>query len=451
MPLLGNAVEFFRNPVAVFRRGYESLGPIFSIRLGPKPAAVLLGPEYNRFFFTETDNVLSMREVYKFVVPMFGEVTFAAEPAEYREQRAILLPAFHAKKAPAQVAGMVGETLARLDALGPEGEFELWSFLEQLSMHIAAGALLGAEFRRRFGERFWALYRDVAGGMEFVLPPNLPLPRFRRRDRARRELLELLRPLIEERRARPEGHDDFLQELSTATYSDGRPVSAETITGMILMLVFAAYDTTAAQTSWALVQLLQHSHYRFLVLEEQRRVLRDDPANINDATLRSLERLEWALKESERLRPITTMLWRYTAKPYDLGGYHVPRGWLTMVCPYVSHRLPGVFSNPDAYDPARFAPWRAEERRKPFSLVNFGGGAHRCLGVHFAYNEMKVILSLLLQRFDMELAEPDPRPTFDQGIARPKAPTMIKYRRRAPLVPQAGLARPPFVAAAGLS
>ena len=61
LPLLGHAFAFRRDPVELFRRGYEQLGPIFTIRLGPKPAAVILGPEANEFFFSETDRLLSMR------------------------------------------------------------------------------------------------------------------------------------------------------------------------------------------------------------------------------------------------------------------------------------------------------------------------------------------------------------------------------------------------------
>src|SRR5438128_6464021 len=72
LPLVGHALAFRRDPARLFRDGYQQLGPIFSIRLGPQHAAVLVGPEANRFFFTETDRFLSMREVYRFLIPMFG-------------------------------------------------------------------------------------------------------------------------------------------------------------------------------------------------------------------------------------------------------------------------------------------------------------------------------------------------------------------------------------------
>lgn len=429
-PLLGNALDFRRDPIDVVWRGYERFGRVFSIRLGLKPIAVILGPANNQFFFTQTDTILSMREVYKFVIPMFGRVLQAAEPPEYKEQRTILLPAFRREALDSYVEGMARETLTWLEALGNEGEFDLWSSFEQLSMYIAASTLMGRDFRQRMGPAFWALYRDLAGGMEFVLPTNLPLPRFRRRDQAKIELRAMLGRIIADRRAHPSSQNDFLQTLVEATYSDGRGLTEDTIIGMILSLIFAAYDTTAAQASWGLIQLIQHPHWQTVVLDEVREVLCGGKSHVDVQRLRELTRLEWALKETVRMWPITTMLWRHTAVPYDLDGYHIPRGWITMICPPVSHRLPDVFSNPDLYDPERFSPERTENRTDPFTLVNFGGGVHRCLGVHFAFNEMKVILALLLQSYALELVNPTPRPDYSAGITRPESPCWVKYRRR---------------------
>jgi sterol 14-demethylase len=430
LPLLGNAIAFYKNPIEVFRRGFETYGSIFSIRLGPKPAAVVIGPENHRFFFTETKNVFSIREIYKFIIPMFGKVTLSAEPDEYSEQREILHPAFDSSKMDSYVDVMVRESAEWLDGLETDGEFDLWGSFEQLSMYIAASALMGRDFRKRFGAEFWALYRDVARGMEFVLPTNLPLPRFRRRDRAKQKLLAMIGAIVAERRRCPQGQNDFVQMLAEASYSNKQPVPVETIGGMILILVFAAYETTAAQTCWALTQLLQHPSYLERVLAEQEEVLGNEAESISVETLRQLTWLDLALKETERMCPITTMLWRHTARDYELGGYFVPKGWVTIVCPPIAHRLPEVFSNPDDYDPERFSPERAEDRKEPFGMVNYGGGFHKCLGVNFARNEMKTILSMLLQRYRLALGQQSPRPDYSTGICRPHSPYPIKYRKR---------------------
>jgi sterol 14-demethylase len=430
LPLLGHAPRFRQDPVRFLHEAHAALGPIFSIRLGPKPAVVLIGPEYNRFFFSAPEDLLSLPEVYRFMVPMFGRVLSACEPDEYRAQRAILQPPFQASRMASHVDLMVDETRTWLDTLGEAGELPLWSSFERLSLAIGATAMLGRELQQRMGQQFAMLYRDVARGMEFVLPTNLPLPRFRRRDRARRTLEALLRPLVAERRAQPGGHPDFLQVLAEATYTDGRLLPPETVVSMILILVFGAYETTAAQTGWALVDLLQHPSYARWVLEEQAEVLGDADGQMSLEALRRLERLEWAIRESERLRPVTTLISRHTRREYTIGGYRVPPGWLTIVSPAVSHQLPDVFPNPHVYDPERFAPHRADRQQSPFSLLTFGGGLHKCLGMPFADNEMKVVLSLLLQRYELELVEPDPAPDYSAGMTRPSPTCRIRYRRR---------------------
>jgi sterol 14-demethylase len=121
---------------------------------------------------------------------------------------------------------------------------------------------------------------------------------------------------------------------------------------------------------------------------------------------------------------------RYTVEPYEVGGYHVPAGWLTLISPHLAHRLPEVFHEAAHYDPWRFAPDRAEDRQHRFALVGFGGGAHKCLGMNFATNEMAVIISLLLQQYHLELLTPDPQPRLEKMRATRPTPCWIRYQRR---------------------
>lgn len=429
LPVLGSLLDYRRDHVAVFWQAYKTLGPIFSIRLGPQRAVVLIGPEHHRFFFTEVDRILSMQEMYKFVIPMFGEVLNAAETEVRKKQLAILQSAFQGKRMQRYIEIMVEETTAWLDSLGDEGSFELWTAFEGLGMRIAANALMGWELRQRIDE-FVPLYRDLANGMEFVLPPNLPLPRFRRRDRARQKLTEMIQPMIAERQANPGKHNDFLQTLAEATYLDQSPMPNDAIVGLTLLTVFTGYISTAAQNCWTLIQLLQHPEYLAGVLEELEAVLNHSAANLNAERLGRLERLDRALKETERMYPVMSHYARYNSESYTLEGYHIPKGWLTMVCPTVAHRLPEVFSQPHTYDPERFSPERAEDRKHPYSLIGFGGGFYRCPGSRFGINEIKTMLSLLLQRYTLELVDPHPRPDYEIGMIRPKPPYLIRYRRR---------------------
>jgi sterol 14alpha-demethylase len=426
LPLVGNLLDYRRDHVDVFWRGYRALGPIFSIRLGPQRAVVLVGPEHHRFFFTQVDRILSMPEVYRFVIPMFGPVVNAEPELEVRRrQLALLHSAFRGERMTHHVDVMVDEISSWLDGFGAGGVFEVYDSLSELAMRIAARAFMADELRDRIDE-IRPLYEDLARGMEFVLPPNLPLPRFRRRDRARGRLHELMRPVIAQRRLAGGGHEDFLQTLVDGRFLAGQ-ASDDLVVGLALLSVFTAYITTAAQACWTLVQLLQHPDYLAVVRAEQEEEL-DGDGDISPDALRRLVRLEWALKESQRMHPVMSHYARYNAEAYEAGGYLVPRGWLTMVCPAIAHRLPSVFASPERYDPWRFSPERAEDRQ-PYSLIGFGAGLYRCPGAAFGTSEIKCILSLLLRRFTLELLDRAPSRDYEMGVIRPSPPCRIAYRR----------------------
>src|SRR5437764_6023580 len=122
LPLIGNLLEYRKDHIDVFWRAYKAFGPIFSLRLGPQRAAVLIGPENHRFFYSQVDKILSLPEVYKFVIPMFGEVLNAAsEEAVRKKHLALLQSAFQGRKMGGHLRVMTHEIGAWLDSLGDEG------------------------------------------------------------------------------------------------------------------------------------------------------------------------------------------------------------------------------------------------------------------------------------------------------------------------------------------
>lgn len=428
LPLLGNALEFQKDRLALFRRGYETLGPVFGLRIGTKPAAVLIGPEYHQIFFMETDKKLSMHKTYKFLQAIFGNIAFTASPETYLEQRPILHAPFKREKMINYIRIMQKEVQAWLDSLGDHGEVELTGELNTLVQHVAAHALMGEEFRQRMGREFWDLYLEIGKALDPILPPNLPLPKFRRRDIAKQKMREILRPIIAERRRNPEQYDDFMQDIINSRYKDGREVEDETITGLILALMFAGHETTSGQAAWTIIQLLQNPGYLQQVVAELDHKLPYATA-IDGNRLNSLEHVEWAVRETERMHPSADLLIRMAEEDIEAGEYLIPAGWIVFVSAATAHRLPEWFRDPDRYDPLRFGPGRQEDRRHRFALIGFGGGVHKCTGMNFAYNEMMTINALLFQQFELELVTQDPQILYGVGATRPTS-TIIRYHRR---------------------
>ena len=430
VPLLGHALEFQKNPVALLRRGRALHGELFCFRLPGKTVHVLTEPDGNEVFFRAPDDQLSAREAYQFTVPMFGKgVAYDAPPELMDEQLGFLIPALRDARMQTYAQAMEEETESYCDTLGDEGELELTRVMNELTVFNACRCLIGRDFRRRLSGEFAESYRDLEAGVNLVafFRPGWPLPAMRRRDRGRAHIVRMISGVLEERRRRP-GDDDFVDTLVAARYRDGRSLSDHEIIGLLLTVIFAGQHTSAVMAAWTGILMLQHPRYLDRVRIEQSRLERDRPLTL--AALRSLVMLERCIKEAERMYPPLVMLMRAILRDVPYRGETLPAGDLAMVAPAVTHRLPHIFREPDRYDPDRFGPGREEDRRKQFALIGFGGGKHRCIGAGFAYQQIKVIWTVLLRRFQMELASGDHAPDYSTFVVGPRQPCVVRYRRK---------------------
>jgi sterol 14alpha-demethylase len=427
-PVFGHLLEFLKDRPGLVKRGYDEHGPVFTIRLMSQNVALLIGPEHHRLFFMETDKALNISTPYKFLRATFGEVFFIAGHEEYLRQRPVVQQAFRREKMAHYTTVMQREVQRWLDGLGDEGEFEIAGEMAHVAQQVAGYALMGEKFQEDAGDEFWELYGDLSRSLDPVLPPNLPLPKFFRRDRARARMGEIIQPILDDRRAHPENYNDFLQDFVNSHYADGQPIEDEVLLNLMLGLMFAGHETTAGQAAWNIILLLQHPDYLARVQEEIDRVL-PYGTPIDLKTIHALTYLGYAITETERLRPSAPMLIRDVDEAVEAGGYVIPAGWKVQVAQEVAHTLPQYFDEPERYDPLRFAPGREEDKADRFSLIGFGGGVHKCTGMNFANNEQVVIAALLLQQLDLELVTKNPEIERGMGANKPKL-TYIRYRRK---------------------
>lgn len=430
-PLLGHLLPFFRDPVGVLRQGYHSKGRLFSFNIMGRRMNVMLGPEHNRFFFEETDKLLSIRESMPFFLKMFSPDFYSfAEMDEYLRQRAVIMPRFKAAAMKQYVGVMVEESLNLVNRLGDEGEFDLISTLGPVVMDIAAHSFMGKEFHEKLGHEFFDLFRDFSGGMEFVLPLWLPTPKMIKSQRAKKKLHKILQRWIDKRRATPLDPPDFFQGMVESKYPDGRPISDELIRHLILLLVWAGHETTAGQVSWALADILQNRDYEAVLRSELEDVLGNDAGgNLGWEQAVAMQKMDLALRETERLHPVAFILSRKATTDIERDGYMIRKGDFVLLAPSVTHRMTETWVEPDRYNPERFNPERDDAQIESNSLVGFGGGVHRCAGVNFARMEMKVVLAVLLQNYEMELVD-EVKPIAGAGTYWPAQPCRVRYRKR---------------------
>lgn len=428
LPVIGHALEMIRAREQLFKRGYAEHGNLFAMKLGPQLAVVVTGAEYNRQLYTQTDKTLNMQEGYTFLKAAIGDVLFTADVDTYYNQRPALQEVFKRDRMVGYIQAMNEEVQRWLTSLGAAGEVDLTEAMLALTQAVAGRAFIGPHYEEELTPEFWTNYQAISQSLDFILPPDLPLPKFWRRDRAKQYIHEKLGELIEKRRQTPERYNDLITTLLTTPLKDGSIMPDQTIATFFMGLLFAGHETTAGQAAWLLALLLQHPEYLAKVQHEvSGRVLYGQP--LDARTLNSLEHLSWAIDETTRLRPSADTQLRTVTHPITLGGYEIPVGSRLMVNATNSHFLPEVFDAPERFDPLRFAPERGEGK-DPFSIVGFGGGIHKCTGMNFANNEMAIIAALFFQQFDAELVSHDIRIVAGNGANHPSA-VRVRYQRKA--------------------
>jgi len=239
--------------------------------------------------------------------------------------------------------------------------------------------------------RVAALFHDLDAGMLpiSVLFPYAPIAPHRARDAARAELARVFAAVIAARRAAaadgvpPE--DDILQSFIDARYSPsihgGRALSDGEVTGLLIACLFAGQHTSSITSAWTGYLMLTHQQNALEpALAEQARLLAKHGDELDIGVLGEMEALHANITEAIRLFPPLIMLLRLAKKPFAVSTskgdtFTVPTGDMVFASPAFSHRLPHVFPDADAYDPARFGPERAEDKKgEPFSFIGFGGG-----------------------------------------------------------------------------
>ncbi len=430
-PLIGHTIDFARDPVGLLQRAYDECGRVAQFKLAGKNVTLFTGPEAHESLFRLPDEVLSPSEAYKMMIPVFGKgVVYDTTPERMYEQLHMLHPALRNKRMRTYTEIIADETHKIISNWGDEGQIEVCEFFATLTSFTSSRCLLGEEFRNEMSEEFARVYEDLEAGIVPLAYVNahLPIPAFRRRDRARARLGEMVSTIIERRRRKGIHSEDFTQTLMESTYADGTSLTDHEITGILIAAMFAGHHTSSVTTAWALLELLRAPDYHDKVCTEIRERFSADEG-YSFERMRELERTEWAIKEALRIHPPLFMLFRAALEDCEIYGYQVKKGDWVSVSPLVAHRENEVFENALEYDPDRYGPGREEDRR-PFAYMSFGGGRHKCLGNAFAILQMKTIFGVLLNNYDFELVG-DPLDTdFGRIVLGPKPPINVRYRKR---------------------
>ncbi|XP_063230001.1 cytochrome P450 4C1-like isoform X6 [Bacillus rossius redtenbacheri] len=194
--------------------------------------------------------------------------------------------------------------------------------------------------------------------------------------------------------------------------------------------MFEGHDTTSAAISWALFLLGSHQDVQDKVVEELRGIFGNSSRSPDFQDLQGMHYLEQVIKESLRLYPSVPGFSRTIESDFSVRGYTIPSGTGVTVLPYVIHRDPAIYPDPERFDPERFTAENCRNRH-PFAYLPFSAGPRNCIGKKFALLEEKAVLSSILRNFKVtSLDKREEVSLLVELILRPKNGLKIKLTPR---------------------
>ncbi|MGE5462612.1 MAG: cytochrome P450 [Syntrophothermus sp.] len=406
VPILGwlpFLLRFGRAPLATLEYLHNQYGDLIQLGIDKYSAIVVFHPEYNRqilrdpasFYSYDLDLVpvpfpkdSAIRHVTNGLPLMNGP--------RHDDHRAELLPYFHKKFISRYYESSVEVTERKIASWRIGTELDMRSEMEQLSIWLATAPVLGLDPQKE-GE---AVGRQLERTMKLLLNPatllfpyDLPGLPFHALLRAAEEMERLTLQVIARRKEAGLTDSDILSVMIRMHEEDPQRMSLNELVGHTGIMFRGGYNPNGMALYWTILLLSRHP-------DVLRRLI--DELNGNIPTLEVLDKLpylEAVIKEGMRLFPAGTWTGRLAMRDFELDSHPLPKGTWIVMSPYITQRIPGLFPEPYCFMPER---WLANHYSS-YEFMPFSAGPRYCIGASLAMMQLKIALSILVQRFSFTL------------------------------------------------
>jgi cytochrome P450 len=418
----GDLAALAADPLGEFVRRSRQ-GGVVPLKIGLARGHLVSDPALVRHVLLDNiDNYDKRTPAFDAVRVVLGNGMFTSGGSFWKRQRRIAQPAFHGESvrhfAPI-MSRLAAETAAQWERAAGAGEpVDACDDMMKVTLRVVAETLFGddiagnaAEINRVFPVILGCLAARVCSPIRPAL--WMPTANNRRLRPALASLNSIVERLIATKRRRlaagdqpRDAHRDLLTILMLARDTEtGEAMSDSQLRDEVMTLMIAGHEGTANALSWMWYLLDRHPEEQERLRAELATAVGGRPPTVDD--LPQLPRLKAVIQETLRLYPPVWMFDRRALGPDDLAGTRVAAGDLVIFCPYAIHRLPELWSDPEAFRPERFEAGREEQKNK-FAYLPFGAGPRTCIGNSFAMIEAQIIMGTLLSRFRARLADPSP-------------------------------------------
>jgi cytochrome P450 len=343
---------------------------------------------------------------------------------EHIHHRRIMQLAFTADRLSAYMAQVGSVVRSSVSSWSARDGFPVYPALKQLTLDVATKIFMASSLGGDSTKLTRAFVDTVRAGTALMRFP-VPGGRWAAGLAGRKVLEDYFRRSLPAKRA--SDSDDLFAALCHARTDDGETFTDDDVVNHMIFLMMAAHDTSTIATSALVYYLGKNPEWQDKVRAESL-ALGDEPLSV--PAMNSLPTLDLVLKESMRLVAPVPWMVRKTTKETELLGHHLPAGVFVTTLAWLNHMLPEYWTEPHQFDPLRFSEERREDKSHRFAYMPFGGGVHKCIGMHFGTYEVKTIAHELVRRFEWTIPR-DYHVQWDPtALPLPKDGLPISIRRR---------------------
>jgi cytochrome P450 len=395
----------------------ERFGDVVMQRAGRMNIVHLFGADAVQLCLLNPDQTFSNKKAWDMIIGrVFPNGLMLRDGKDHRYHRRLMQAGFKSRAMQGYLTQMIPQVEKTLSSWCRDERAELLAYpaFKQMTLDLAATIFLGMDLGAGANKLNKAFEATVAASMPRI-PLAIPGTILYRGIQARKFMCRYFLDQIAEKRA---GNDeDLFSLLCRAEDEDGNRYTDQEIVDHMIFLMMAAHDTTTSTLTSMVYLLAKHPEWQERLRDEVHS-LGDGP--VNHESLASMPQTDWAIKETLRLYPPLSTLPKVSNQPFEHNGYLIPAETLVVTYPIHTHYMDEYWNEPKTFDPERFSPARSEHKRHAYSWVPFSGGAHMCIGLHFADMQIKLVIAELLKRYRIKVADGYEMPVQQSPISKPK-------------------------------
>ncbi|MFF4340596.1 cytochrome P450 [Kitasatospora sp. NPDC001540] len=366
----------------------RELGPVAGFRIGERKVVLVTGAaQVQQVLAKQPDDYVKRGHRVK---PLLGDGLLCAAGEPWRRQRKLLQPQFTVRGIRAyepQIRAGVAAAAARWQEAARSGEVrEIDADLRYFSLDVIWRSLTAHPLDQETHRRLVAASEGFAAIPAFAPATGDTTLDFTEANEQVDRVAERAIALA------GEAEEPGLVQVLLRAAAELPDHTERLVRDELMTLVVAGYETTATALSWLFLLLDAHPEQRTWALAA-------GPAGSAERTaaIRAL------VDETLRLYPVAWLMPRYAAEDGELDGLPIEAGTTVLLSPYLTHRDPQLWPEPEEFRPQRFLD--AERRPAPGAYFPFGLGPRACLGAQFAVREMVLLLEELLPAYRAEITE----------------------------------------------